>query len=391
MTPKDEFRSDLCDLSSGGEAIRSPPVRRGHFPWSVFSHHLLSPFATRGPNTQTPMTEKVEGRDAVRTSEAATPSSPSTLRCLAGSHAAPTKNKATPKKKPDSAREPTSLRSRFAWRMNSPRPTARSKIASPTDQPAQAKNEAVDLTKSIYLISAKDHVAQPPSARMPGQQLETARHHANSPQPRAVATHPRGATAPATPSFSPSKVGRGRHRPYRDLQLSLWVRADTGTVEQWNKDFTGVRCALRLYGNGGVVTAGSARSQCLCRQSLMPLLRKFEGGRNLRKILQPDALPGALTSFTLAPRALGFISRARTGYRAGTPITALKQTLTEREMPQGKPFAWKPTDGHTSKAYCSTAGSFEPGKPSRKNPSRFTILKAAAEADGDLLRRAGLY
>ena len=172
--------------------------------------------------------------------------------------------------------------------------------------------------------------------------------------------------------------------PYRDLQPHLyWVDSETGTVEQWSKDFPG---EIDDY---AVTSAGVLTSARLGTE--VPMYSVAKPAESLHKL---NAWPGAYEILSTSPHSprVAFIysslQKPAEIYLAdgpdklaeAHPITSFNHLFTERDLPQGKPYRWKADDGTTVEGMLI----YPPGKFEQKNLPMFTFIHGGpADADGN--------
>jgi dipeptidyl aminopeptidase/acylaminoacyl peptidase len=175
--------------------------------------------------------------------------------------------------------------------------------------------------------------------------------------------------------------------PYRDLQPHLyWVDSETGTVEQWGKDFGGPVESYGTYGNGALVTARLGTEVQIYAASKPPAtLERFNGlpgtYENLSTGLRTARVAYVYSSLTQpaevylaeGPNLLRKEDHARS-------ITAFNEFLAEKALPQGKPYRWKADDGTMIEGMLI----YPPGKFEQKNLPMFTFIHGGpADADGN--------
>ena len=172
--------------------------------------------------------------------------------------------------------------------------------------------------------------------------------------------------------------------PYRDLQPHLyWVDADSGKIEQWSKNFTGQIVSYGPYGNGVVVTARlGTEVQMYTAANPDDSLHIFAGQKGTYEYLATAAntLRVAFTYSSLAQPAEVYLAEGPNLLASARPITQFNQLLTERELPQGKPYQWKADDGTTVEGMLI----YPPGKFEAKHLPMFTFIHGGpADADGN--------
>jgi dipeptidyl aminopeptidase/acylaminoacyl peptidase len=395
---KDDDKSDVAQIyvisPFGGEAIPlTTSEEEVHaFSWSADSRTIY--FATRHPWTKTQKDDyKKQWKDVVqyRTAERGdTIFALDVAAALADHTAAPAREKdargkdakekeKTGEKEPDltlGARILATSLLRVDDMITSPDGSKLAFLSNAISQ-RQEKNEDVEL----YELN----VAQPPSAANAGSAPKAAPRQLTHNQ--AVETHPRWASDNRHIFFT-VEVGDVTG-PYRDLQPHLyWVDSDTGTVEQWNKDFPGEIASYGTYGNGAVVTARlGTEVQMYVADKPSASLRKFDGwpGTYENPSTTLRSLRVAFVYSSLTRPSEVYLAEGPNLLQSAHPITALNKLFTERDMPQGKPYRWKADDGTTIEGMLIyPPGSFEPGKPEQKNLPMFTFIHGGpAEADGD--------
>ncbi len=195
---------------------------------------------------------------------------------------------------------------------------------------------------------------------------------------------------------------------YRDLQPHLyWVDSDSGTVEQWSKDFIG---PVEHYdvGADAFVRPASAASAPRTNASGATLLASARTGTEVQmySVSQPSESLHRLSGW---PGTYGDISASAHSPRVafvysslGKPeeiylaensgklddaraITAFNKLFTERDLPEGKPYRWKADDGTTVEGMLIyPPGKFEAGKFEAKHLPMFTFIHGGpADADGN--------
>src|SRR5579864_1150964 len=172
--------------------------------------------------------------------------------------------------------------------------------------------------------------------------------------------------------------------PYRDLQPHLyWVDSETGTAEQWSKDFIG---PVEHYAVGGDNVLASARlgtevqlysvnkpSESLHR--LSEWKGTFEG---VSAVPHSPRVAFVYTSLQKPPEV--YLADSASKLDQARPITAFNKLFAERELPQGKPYQWRADDGTTVEGMLI----YPPGKFEGKHLPMFTLIHGGpADADGN--------
>ncbi|MGC2541502.1 MAG: prolyl oligopeptidase family serine peptidase, partial [Candidatus Sulfotelmatobacter sp.] len=172
--------------------------------------------------------------------------------------------------------------------------------------------------------------------------------------------------------------------PYRDLQPHLyWVDSETGTVEQWSKDFIGpvdhyAVAAGNILASARIGTEVSMYSVVQPNQSL----HKLNGWEGTYEALSaaPHSQRIAFVYSSLQKPTEVYLADSPDKLDQARPITSLNHLFTERDLPQGKPYRWKADDGTTVEGMLI----YPPEKfESKKLPMLTFIHGGPADADGD--------
>jgi dipeptidyl aminopeptidase/acylaminoacyl peptidase len=172
--------------------------------------------------------------------------------------------------------------------------------------------------------------------------------------------------------------------PYRDLQPHLyWVDTESGGIEQWGKDFIGPIGNYAVAGNSILASARNGTEVQLYSSSRPP--------ESLAKLNGWEGTYEEVSSSLHSPRfafVYSSLGRPSEVYLADSPdkldgahaITSFNKLLTERELPQGKPYRWKADDGTTVEGMLI----YPPGKFEAKHLPMFTLIHGGpADADGN--------
>jgi dipeptidyl aminopeptidase/acylaminoacyl peptidase len=172
--------------------------------------------------------------------------------------------------------------------------------------------------------------------------------------------------------------------PYRDLQPHLyWVDTESGGIEQWGKDFMGPIGNYAVAGNSILASARIGTEVQLYSSSRPP--------ESLAKLNGWEGTYEEVSSSLHSPRfafVYSSLGRPSEVYLADSPdkldgahaITSFNKLLTERELPQGKPYRWKADDGTTVEGMLI----YPPGKFEAKHLPMFTLIHGGpADADGN--------
>jgi dipeptidyl aminopeptidase/acylaminoacyl peptidase len=171
---------------------------------------------------------------------------------------------------------------------------------------------------------------------------------------------------------------------YRDLQPHLYsVDSESGAVEQWNKNFVG--CIDHYAVTGGEILA-SAR--------LGTEVQLYSAVKPTDSLHQLSAWPGTyeqIATVQHSPKvafiytALGkppevYLAESPTAMAQARPVTSFNKNLTEKDLPQGKPYRWKADDGTTIEGMLI----YPPGQFEAKHLPMLTFIHGGpADADGN--------
>ncbi|MGA8685325.1 MAG: prolyl oligopeptidase family serine peptidase, partial [Candidatus Sulfotelmatobacter sp.] len=172
--------------------------------------------------------------------------------------------------------------------------------------------------------------------------------------------------------------------PYRDLQPHLyWIDSETGTIEQWSKDFIGPVDHYTVAADNVLASArlGTEVSMYSVGQPIQSL-HKLNGWEGTYEILSttPHSQRIAFVYSSLQKPAEVYLAQSPDKLHQARPITSLNHLFTERDLPQGKPYRWKADDGTTVEGMLI----YPPGEfDSKKLPMLTLIHGGPADADGN--------
>ena len=172
--------------------------------------------------------------------------------------------------------------------------------------------------------------------------------------------------------------------PYRDLQPHLyWVDTESGTVEQWSKDFIGPVEHYDLAGDSVLTSARiGTQVQMYSVGKASDSLRSLAGWKGTYAGIS-TALHSQRFAFvysTLGKPDEVYLADSPAKLDQARPITAFNKTLAEADLPQGKPYQWKADDGTTVEGMLI----YPPGQFEAKHLPMFTLIHGGpADADGD--------
>lgn len=171
---------------------------------------------------------------------------------------------------------------------------------------------------------------------------------------------------------------------YRDLQPHLyWADVESGTVEQWGKDFVGAADHYEVAGDR-VLIAGRLGTE-------VPV---FSAGKTSDSWIKLGGWAGTYESMSAAKNAprLAFVYSAlekptevylaegSDKLQDAKPVTSFNKLFTERDLPKGKPYRWTSENGTTVEGMLM----YPPGKFEAKNLPMFVLIHGGpADADGN--------
>jgi acylaminoacyl-peptidase len=172
--------------------------------------------------------------------------------------------------------------------------------------------------------------------------------------------------------------------PYRDLQPHLyWVDTESSKVEQWSKDFIG---PVEHYDVTSDTILASAR--------IGTEVQMYSVGKSSESLHRLSAWPGTYGNISVASHSpkIAFIysslGKPDEVYLADSAdkldqarvITNFNKLLSERDLPQGKPYQWKADDGTNVEGMLI----YPPGKFEQKHLPMLTFIHGGpADADGN--------
>jgi dipeptidyl aminopeptidase/acylaminoacyl peptidase len=172
--------------------------------------------------------------------------------------------------------------------------------------------------------------------------------------------------------------------PYRDLQPHLyWADTESGTVEQWGKDFMG---PVEQYAVTGSDILESARLG-----TEVQMYSTSQPAQSFHKVSEWQGTYEAISAVPHSPRvafvysslnkpAEVYLAESASDLSQAKAITSFNKLFTERDLPQGKPYRWKADDGTSVEGMLI----YPPGKFEAKNLPMFTLIHGGpADADGN--------
>jgi dipeptidyl aminopeptidase/acylaminoacyl peptidase len=176
--------------------------------------------------------------------------------------------------------------------------------------------------------------------------------------------------------------------PYRDLQPHLYrVDSESGTIEQWAKDFVG---PVEHY----AVTGDKDKDGILASARLGTEVQIYSATKPSDSLHRITGWPGTYTRIAVAehsPRvafvysSLGkpeeiYFADSANALDQAKPITRFNKLFADRDLPLGKPYRWKADDGTTVEGMLI----YPPGKFEQKHLPMLTFIHGGpADADGN--------
>jgi dipeptidyl aminopeptidase/acylaminoacyl peptidase len=174
--------------------------------------------------------------------------------------------------------------------------------------------------------------------------------------------------------------------PYRDLQPHLyWVDADSGSIEQWSKDFIGpVEHYAVTTDRDNVLTSARVGTE-------VQIYSAHKASDSLHRLTGWPGTYAHISVATHSPRvaftysSLGkpdelYVADSAASLDQAHAITSFNKLFTERDLPQGKPYQWKADDGTTVEGMLI----YPPGKFEAKHLPMLTFIHGGpADADGN--------
>jgi len=172
---------------------------------------------------------------------------------------------------------------------------------------------------------------------------------------------------------------------YKDSQERVyWVDADSGATARWAADFDGSVAGYATPSEKGALFAGGLGTKVELYSQAKPDAR-FE------KLSGWPGTYGRVSTAKASPRiafVYSSLQRPDEVYLADSadrlqdalPITTFNKLLSERELPKGKPYRWKSSDGTPVEGMLI----YPPGKFEAKGLPLLTMIHGGpADADGD--------
>jgi acylaminoacyl-peptidase len=171
---------------------------------------------------------------------------------------------------------------------------------------------------------------------------------------------------------------------YRDLQPHLyWVDSETGSIEQWSKNFIGPVEHYAVAGNN-VLASARIGTEVGMYSSVQPTkeLQKLNGwAGTYGDISAAEHSPhlAFVYSALQKPEEI-YLAESADKLADAHPITSFNKQLAGEDLPQGKSYRWKADDGTTVEGMLI----YPPGQFEAKHLPMFTFIHGGpADADGN--------
>jgi len=374
---------------SGGEAI---PLTQGEeevhtFSWSADSSTIY--FATRNPWTKAQKDDyKKQWKDVVqyRTAERGDTIFALDIAAALARHAAEgTKEESDTEKEPDltpGARIIATSPLRVEDLVTSPDGTKLAFVSNSINQ-RQEKSEDVEIYVLVAPASSPA-TADSGNKPVPAQPRQLTHNQASE-------SHPRWA-ADNRHVFFTVETGDVAG-PYRDLQPHLyWVDSESGSIEQWSKDFIGpvehyavagdnVLTSARVGTEVQIYSAGRASDS-------QRAVAHWNGTYSTVSVSTHSSRIAFIHSSLEKPEEI-YLAESAAQLDQARPITQFNKLFTERELPRGHVYRWKADDGTTIEGMLIFPPGIDPGnsasgKPTARHLPMFTFIHGGpADADGN--------
>lgn len=173
--------------------------------------------------------------------------------------------------------------------------------------------------------------------------------------------------------------------PYQDAQWKIYsLDVATKALERWGRDFDGNINEYALTQDGGLLAAGDLATQVHLYYQPNPST-KFTRLADLDGAYEAIATSSnsgrlAFVYSTLQKPTEVYLAESAASIRQATAVSSFNHLLTERELPQGRPYTWKADDGSPVTGMLI----YPPGKFGAKHLPMFTFIHGGpAEDDGD--------
>jgi dipeptidyl aminopeptidase/acylaminoacyl peptidase len=182
--------------------------------------------------------------------------------------------------------------------------------------------------------------------------------------------------------------------PYRDLQPHLYsVDTETAAIAPWSKDFPGSIDHYAVNADS-ILTAARLGTEVALYSANNPTqpLQKLNSWPGTYETVStaPNSQRLAFVYSALQKPAEVYLAESPDQLSQARPITHLNQALTEKDLPQGKPYTWKADDGTTIEGMLIYPPGIDPGnsasgKPLAQHLPLFTFIHGGpADADGNV-------
>jgi dipeptidyl aminopeptidase/acylaminoacyl peptidase len=181
--------------------------------------------------------------------------------------------------------------------------------------------------------------------------------------------------------------------PYRDLQPHLYsVDIDSGSVEQWSKDFVGPieHYAASPENKDGILTSARLGTEVQIYSASKPSdqlhkLTNWPGTYAQISTAKQSQKVAFVFSSTDKPEEIYLAdSTDKDKLDQARPITSFNKFLAEKDLPLGKPYKWKADDGTSIEGMLIFPPGIDPGSAQARHLPMFTFIHGGpADADGN--------
>jgi len=172
---------------------------------------------------------------------------------------------------------------------------------------------------------------------------------------------------------------------YVDTQERVyWVDVDSGETARWASSFDGSVAGYQPIPGGGMVFPGVLGTEVGLFTQASPSSKvqpqsSWPGTYGPMSAAQPSSRVAFVYSSLEKPAEV-YLAEGPDKLQQARPITSFNKLLTERELPKGKPYRWKSSDGTPVEGMLI----YPPGKFEAKGLPMLTLIHGGpADADGN--------
>ena len=171
---------------------------------------------------------------------------------------------------------------------------------------------------------------------------------------------------------------------YKDVQERVyWVDAESGATARWASDFAGSLAGYAQASEGALLPSVLGTEESLYLQKApdakFEKLAGWPGTYSRASVAKGTPRVAFVHSSLQSPEEV-YLAESLDRLQDARPITAFNKLFTERELPKGKPYRWKSSDGTPVEGMLI----YPPGKFEAKGLPLLTLIHGGpADADGD--------